>query len=316
MTAWLIRRLFHFTLVMAVMSVLIYMLIGLMPGDPIDLMIAADPDMTPADAARLRTLYGLDLPLHVRYGNWLAALLQGDTGFSRLFGQPVPEVLLPALANTLKLLGLALFCSVAIAIPAGMAAGLRPRGMVDYGVNLLAFAGVSLPQFWLALLLIIAFAVQLQWLPAGGPPPPGSGWGEVVNHYILPVACITIASVGEHTRFVRASVIDVMRQDYIRTAQAKGAGPARLIGRHVLRNAMLPVITVLALDFGYLFSGALITETMFAWPGMGKLVFDAVMGNDFNLALIALLLITFVTLAGNLLADLAYALLDPRIRYQ
>ena len=128
--------------------------------------------------------------------------------------------------------------------------------------------------------------------------------------------CITIASVGDHTRFIRASVIDVMRQDYIRTAIAKGAGPGRIILRHTLRNAMLPVVTVIALDFGFLFSGALITETMFAWPGMGKLIFDSMMGNDFNLALVALLLATFVTLAGNLLADIVYALLDPRIRYK
>lgn len=316
MSAWLIRRLSHVIIVMAVMSVVIYALIGLMPGDPIDLMIASDPKMTPADAVRLRALYGLDLPLHTRYLNWLGALLSGDTGYSRLYGQPVMDVLLPALVSTLKLLGLAIALSIAIAVPVGLAAGLRPQGPVDYGVNLLAFAGVSVPQFWLALLLIILFAVQLQWLPAGGPPPAGADAATIMMHYALPVACIAIASVGDHTRFVRASVIEVMRQDYVRTATAKGAGPARLVLRHVLRNAMLPVVTVIALDVGFLFSGALITETMFAWPGMGRLIFDSVMGNDFNLALIALLLATFVTLAGNLLADIAYALLDPRIRYR
>ncbi|MEQ9325933.1 MAG: ABC transporter permease, partial [Rhodospirillales bacterium] len=144
----------------------------------------------------------------------------------------------------------------------------------------------------------------------------GADAATIMMHYALPVACIAIASVGDHTRFVRASVIEVMRQDYVRTATAKGAGPARLVLHHVLRNAMLPVVTVIALDVGFLFSGALITETMFAWPGMGRLIFDSVMGNDFNLALIALLLATFVTLAGNLLADIAYALLDPRIRYR
>ena len=316
MTGWLIRRLFHVTLVMAIMSVVIYALIGLMPGDPIDLMIAADPKMTPADAERLRGLYGLDLPLTTRYWNWLSALFSGDPGYSRLYGQPVGAVLLPALAATLKLLGLAFALSLLIALPVGIIAGLRPQGALDYGVNFVAFAGVSVPQFWLALLLIILFAVQLQWLPAGGPPPAGAGLQTTLTHYILPVLCITIASVGDHTRFIRASVIDVMRQDYIRTAIAKGAGPGRIILRHTLRNAMLPVVTVIALDFGFLFSGALITETMFAWPGMGKLIFDSIMGNDFNLALVALLLATFVTLAGNLLADILYALLDPRIRYK
>ena len=316
MTGWLIRRLFHVTLVMAIMSVVIYALIGLMPGDPIDLMIAADPKMTPADAVRLRALYGLDLPLATRYWNWLSALFNGDLGYSRLYGQPVDAVLLPALCATLKLLGLAFILSLLIALPVGVIAGLRPQGALDYGVNFVAFAGVSVPQFWLALLLIILFAVQLQWLPAGGPPPSEAGLQMTLIHYVLPVLCITIASVGDHTRFIRSSVIDVMRQDYIRTAIAKGAGPGRIILRHTLRNAMLPVVTVIALDFGFLFSGALITETMFAWPGMGKLIFDSIMGNDFNLALVALLLATFVTLAGNLLADIAYALLDPRIRYK
>jgi peptide/nickel transport system permease protein len=295
------------------MSFIIYSLIGLMPGDPIDQMISADPTMTPADAVRLRALYGLDLPIHERYWNWLTAALAGDLGYSRLFAKPVLDVLLPAMLNTLKLLGLAFLMSVSIAIPIGTLAASRPRSAFDYGVNLFAFAGISIPSFWLALMLIILFAVILGVLPAGGIAEQGASIGEQLRFIILPAATITFVSVGGHARYVRASMLEVLRQDYIRTARAKGAGAMRVVWRHALRNAMIPVVTIMALDFGVLFSGALVTETIFSWPGMGKLILDSVMGNDFNLALVALLFATAFTLVANLFADICYAWLDPRI---
>lgn len=300
-------------LVVAIMSFVIYSLIGLMPGDPIDQMISADPNMTSADATRLRALYGLDLPIYQRYWNWLSSALSGDFGYSRLFAKPVLEVLLPALINSVMLLGLALTMSICIAIPIGTLAAAKPRSVFDYGVNLFAFAGISIPSFWLALMLIILFSVTLGILPAGGIAQSDAGFAESLKYLILPAATITIASVGGHARYVRASMLEVLRQDYIRTARAKGASGMRVVWRHALRNAMIPVVTIVALDFGTLFSGALITETIFSWPGMGKLIFDSVMGNDFNLALIALLFATALTLTGSLLADLCYAWLDPRI---
>ncbi len=317
MSRYLALRVVQSALVLGVMSFVIYGLMGLMPGDPIDLMISADPKMTSEDAARLRALYGLDKPIVERYLNWLAAALGGDLGFSRLYARPVLEALAPALGNTLWLLGLSIALSLAIGLPSGMAAALRPYSRLDYTVNLIAFAGNSVPVFWLALLLIIVFAVVLGVLPAGGVGTVGeAGFGDAARYMVLPVATLTIASVGGHTRYMRAAMIEVLRQDYIRTARAKGAGPLRVVLRHALRNAMIPVVTIVALDFGYLFSGALITETIFAYPGMGKLIFDSIMGNDFNLALVALLFATTLTLAGNLLADLAYAWLDPRISYR
>ncbi len=317
MTRFLLARLVQSVAVLVVMSFVIYGLIGLMPGDPIDLMINADPKMTSEDATRLRALYGLDKPIIERYGNWLKAALTADLGYSRLHAKPVLEVLGPALGNTIVLLGLSFLLSLAIGLPAGIAAALRPYSRSDYAINFLAFAGISVPAFWLALLLIIVFAVFLGILPASGTGTIGAaGFWESAKYVVLPVANLTIASAGGHTRYMRAAMIETLRQDYIRTARAKGASQTRVVFRHALRNAMIPVVTVVALNFGYLFSGALITETIFAYPGMGKLIFDAIMGNDFNLALVALLFATVLTLAGNLLADLTYAWLDPRISYQ
>ncbi len=317
MTRFLLQRLVQSALVLAVMSFVIYWLMGLMPGDPIDLMISADPKITSEDAARLRALYGLDKPITERYLNWLGAAISGDFGFSRLYAKPVPEALLPALANTIRLLGMTLCLSLLIGLPAGMAAAVKPYSKTDYTINLLAFAGISLPAFWLALLLIIVFSVFLGVLPASGVAAlGGDGFWDQAKYLVLPVANLTFASVGGHTRYMRAAMIEALRQDYVRTARAKGAGPIRVVLGHALRNAMIPVVTIIALDFGFLFSGALITETVFAYPGMGKLIFDAIMGNDYNLALVALLFVTLLILIGNLLADLAYAWLDPRISYR
>ncbi|MBL6957870.1 MAG: ABC transporter permease [Rhodospirillales bacterium] len=316
MTRHLLDRLIQSAVVLAVMSFVIYGLMGLMPGDPVDLMISANPKITSEDAERLRALYGLDKPLIERYANWLGAALGGDFGFSRLHAKPVFEVLIPALGNTVVLLGASFALSLLIALPSGIWAATRPYSKTDYTVNLLAFAGISVPPFWLALLLIIVFAVLLGVLPAGGMGTVGAeGLWDTLKHLVLPVATITIASVGGHTRYMRAAMIETLRQDYIRTARAKGLPESRVVLGHALRNALIPVVTIIALDFGTLFSGALITETIFSYPGMGKLIFDAIMGNDFNLALIALLFATVLTLVGNLLADIAYVSLDPRISY-
>ena len=317
MTRFLFHRLWQSALVLGLMSFAVYSLIGLMPGDPVDLMITADPKITPEDAARLRELYGRNKSIFERYGNWLAAALSGDFGYSRLYAKPVMEVIIPALGNTVTLLGLRLTLALAIALPAGIAAAYRPYSKTDYAINLAAFAGISVPPFWLALMLIIVFAVILGVLPAGGLGTLGAGgiW-ENARFLELPVASLTIASIGGHTRYMRAAMIETLRQDYIRTARATGAGEVRVVFGHALRNALIPVVTIIALDFGYLFSGALITETIFAWPGMGRLIYDAIMGNDFNLALVALLLATLLTLAGNFLADVAYVWLAPRISFR
>jgi peptide/nickel transport system permease protein len=299
------------------MSFVIYALIGLMPGDPLDLMRSADPRISAADIARLKTAYGLDQPLWSRYVAWAGQMLSGDLGYSRLFAAPVWTALLPRLGNTLVLMGTSFVIALMTALGLGTVAARRPSSMLDRAINLFCFTGISVPTFWLALVLILLFAAGLGWLPAGGIATAAtSGIGDRAEHLVLPVVTLTIANVGPYTRYVRAAMREALGQDHIRTARAKGASEARVILHHALRSALVPVTTILALSFGGLVSGALVTETMFAYPGMGKLIYDSVMGNDYNLALAALLLATITTMLANLAADLAYGWLDPRVTYR
>ena len=319
MTRYLASRAVGMLVTLTLMSFVVYVLIGLMPGDPIDMMIAGDPKMTSADAARLRALYGLDKPLVERYLAWALQAVQGNFGYSRSFGQPVLAVLGPRLLNTLTLAGLAFVLSAGIALPLGIWAAAHLRSRADYLINLLCFAGISAPPFWLALLLITLFAVVLGWLPAGGmaDPRPGASWianlSQQLRHLALPVLTLTLVQLGAYTRFMRGAMIEVLRQDFVRTARAKGASERRVMWGHAFANALAPVLTILALSFGGLLSGAVITETMFAWPGMGKAIYQAILDNDYNLALVGLLVATFATILGNLLADLAYVWIDPRV---
>jgi peptide/nickel transport system permease protein len=297
------------------MSFVIYMLIGAMPGDPVDLMSASTPGLTPEIIAHLRAIYGLDQPLLSRYGHWLAAAASGDFGFSRLHAQPVLEVLGPALANTARLMLTSFVLSAAIAFVLGIASAARPGGIIDRAVGLFAFTGMSMPTFWLALLLILLFAVELHWLPASGTGDAKSGFGDTLRHLLLPVATLTLATTGNFIRYVRATLIEALHLDHIRTARAKGASESRVLLVHALPPALIPLVTVMALSFGTLFSGALVTETMFAQPGMGKMIYDAIQGNDYNLALTGLLFAILITLLSNFAADLAYFWLDPRIAH-
>jgi peptide/nickel transport system permease protein len=316
MTRFIFLRLVQMAAVLAVMSFVIYALIGLMPGDPIDLMIASNPHLTAADAARLKALYGLDRPLVERYLAWAQAALHGDFGYSRLYMKQAVAVLLPRLGNSALLMGASFVLALSLAFPLGIAAARRPGSRLDRAINLLAFAVISVPSFWLALMLILLFAVTLGIFPAGGIATVGDGGVlDRALHLVLPVLTLALVNMGGHLRYVRAAMIETLSQDYIRTARAKGAGELRVLTRHALRNALIPVITVVALSFGSLFSGALVTETMFAYPGMGKLIYDAVLGNDYNLALAGLLLATAMTLVANLAADIAYSAADPRISY-
>lgn len=314
MLRYVTGRILESLAVLLVMSFVVYSLIGLMPGDPIDLMIQGDPNLTPADAERLKAIHGLDRPIVERYGAWLTNAVQGDFGYSRNHSAPVLDVVGDRIGNTVLLLSVSLVLSLLIAIPIGVYAALRPYSKIDYAVNLICFAGISVPPFWLALLLIILFAVTLGWLPASGMETVGDGGiADRLEHLILPVLALTLASIGGFTRFMRASMLQTLRYDFIRTARAKGVGPVRLVVHHALRNALIPLVTIIALSFGQLFSGALITETMFSWLGMGKMIYDAILGNDYNLALIGLLFATALTLVGNILADIGYVWLDPRV---
>ncbi len=314
MLRYSVRRTMEMVLVVFIMSFLLYNLIGLLPGDPIDVMLEGNPAVTKDVMAQMRQLYGVDQPLALRYWRWLSAAIGGDLGYSNIYFRPVLSVLGPALLQTLKLLAATLVLSVPLAVLLGTLAARRPNGWMDNIISFLALASISSPVFWLALVLIIVFAVNLQWFPASGTAiSGGTGLLSEIWHLTLPVLTLTLYSTGQFVRYVRASMIETLNADFVRTARAKGLGEATILVRHALRNAMLPVVTVLALSFGNLFSGALVVETMYGILGMGKSIYDAIVNKDFNVALAGLLLATIVTLAANLVADLAYGWLDPRI---
>ncbi len=303
-------RLVQIALTMAILSFAMFLLIGLMPGDPIDLAIAGDPRLNAEDAARLRALHGLDQPLLARYAAWAGALLEGRFGHSRLFAQPVAQVILPALGSTLVLLGAALALAGGIGLALGLLAAARRRAAPF--VDGFAILAQSAPSFWLGILLIILFAVTLGWLPAGGQSE--TGGADHLRFLVLPVVTLAIANLAAYARHSASAVGAMLREPWITAARARGNPEGRVLLRHALPNAAVPILQVAALDAGALVGGALITETLFARPGMGKLIYDAVMGNDTNLALIALLLVALVTMLATLAADLAQRALDPRLR--
>jgi peptide/nickel transport system permease protein len=304
----LLWRLPQMAVTLVLLSLAAWFSIGLMPGDPVSLAMISDPRLTPADIERLRALHGLDQPLIARYLAWAGGVLRGEFGYSRLFAQPVWRVLWPALLSTLALVGTAVLLAAGLGIALGALAALRPRAapLVD-GLALLAQA---VPSFWLGILLIILFAVRLGWLPAGGAPDAGH---SALPFLVLPVATIAFGQMAGYARHAAAALSAELSRPHITSARARGAGERRLLWHHALPNAAVPLLTLLALDAGALVSGALVTETVFARPGMGKLLYDAVMGNDYNLALLALLLVALVTMLATLLADLAQRWIDPRI---
>ena len=293
-----------------------------MPGDPVEMMIASNPKITSEDVARLRDLYGLDQPAYTRYLNWAETIIQGDLGHSRTYRVPVSELLGPRLWNTFILSMVSLVFSLIIALPIGVYAALKPGGKFDSIVNMLAFIGISMPSFLLALFLIILFAVQFGMLPAGGTETIGlgaTGFGYYLDrakYLILPVLSLSILQIGVYVRYARGSMLDVMRLDFIRTARAKGLSHHVVIWKHAFRNALIPMITVVALSLSSVFSGALLTETVFAYQGVGKLVYDSIMGNDFNVAMVSFIISVSMVLVMNLVADILYGFVDPRITYE
>ncbi|WP_198377774.1 ABC transporter permease [Neoroseomonas rubea] len=308
MTRLLASRLAQIAVTLAILSFCAFALIALMPGDPIEVAIAGDPRLTGEDAQRMRALHGLDRPFHERYLAWAGGLIRGEFGYSRLFAQPVASLLGPALLSTLALAGTALLIALALGVALGALAASRPRAAP--AVDGIAVMGQAMPTFWLGILLIILFAVTLGWLPAGGAADAGTG----LAYLVLPVATLAIAHLAAYARHSAASLEATLTEPWIRTARARGASERVVLLRHAFPNAALPVLQIAALDAGALAGGALVTETVFARPGMGKLLYDAVMGNDTNLALVALLLVALVTMLATLGADLAQRLLDPRLR--
>lgn len=313
MIGFLKSRVLGLVAVLFIISFVIFALIGLMPGDPIDLLMSANPNMQPEDVAKLRAIYGVDEPLMSRYWSWLINAFHGDFGYSRIQHRPVLEVVLPALGNTIILTGTAFFISTVTAIVLGTMAAIYRGKWIDRLVSLIAFLGISVPGFWLGLVFIYIFAVKFGILPPGGMPRSDQPY-PAIAYLVLPCLTLVLIEIGGLTRYARSAMIEVLSQDHIRTARAKGLSKFRIIFYHALRNAMIPITTIIALGFGHLLSGATLIETMFGWRGMGRLIYESIMGNDYNLALVCLLFTTSMVLLGSLIADVSYSLLDPRIR--
>jgi peptide/nickel transport system permease protein/oligopeptide transport system permease protein len=265
----------------------------------------ASPTATEGDILRIRERLGLDEPLHVQYLTWLANVARLDFGESVRSGVPVGELLPGRVANTLQLTLAAMIITIIVGMAAGVIAAMRPGTWLDTIIMATSVLGLSIPPFWLGLMLILLFSVRLDWFPAGG--------GSSPAHLVLPAISLGLASSAIVARMVRSSMLEVIGLDYIRTARAKGLSRSTLIVRHALPNALIPTITVIGLQFGALLAGATITETIFAWPGLGSLLVQSILNRDFPVVQAALLLITVMFIVINLLTDVLYAVVDPRI---
>ncbi len=322
MINFILRRIVQTLIVIIILSYVCFGLMNLMPGDPVEMMISSNPKITAADVERLRSFYGLDQPMYKRYLSWAGDIVQGELGYSRTYRIPVTEMIIPALGSTFILSMVSLTFSLLVAIPLGILCALKPNSKVDYIVNLFNFAGISVPSFWLGIVLIIIFAVNLRLLPAGGYQTTGlqyeSWFAEFLDkakYLILPVLSLSIQSIGRFSRFTRSAMLEALRNDFIRTAKAKGLAARVVIWKHGFRNALIPLITIVALSLSSIFSGALITESLFAYPGVGRLLYSSIMGNDFNVAMISFMISVSMVLLMNLLADLLYGVVDPRVSY-
>lgn len=311
-------------------SILMFALLTLAPGDPVDLLISSDPRVKPQDVARLKRIYGLDQPIHVRYVKWLGRTLTGDLGFSRTYKEPVTHLMRDRIGNSLWLTVTAFILSVIVAVPVGIYSALKQYSFLDYLATTFTFFGVSIPIFWFGIMMIYLFAVWHPWtalagmgwlmLPPGGISTPGIPNGlpfyvDRLRYMILPSIVLALLSMASYTRYTRSSMLEVIRQDYVRTARSKGLSERVVVNKHALRNALIPLVTIMALSISGLFAGAPITETVFAWPGVGRLLVDSVIGGDYVAAQAVLMFLAILVLVFNLVADIGYALLDPRIRY-
>lgn len=321
MYRFLVRRLLQSLVVLAGLSVLMFTLLVYTPGDPVELLASSQPDIEPEDIARLRKYYGLDDPAYVRYFKWLRTLASGDLGYSRTYAQPVTKLIRQRLGNTLQLLTAAFIIAITIGVFVGIYSALHQYSAMDYVATLLSFVGLAMPTFWQGILFILLFAVWLPWFPAGGMLTPGitPGFATFVDrlwHLVLPTLVLASAGMASWVRYSRSSMLEVIRQDYVRTARAKGLQESLVTRKHALRNALIPIITLFALSVPAVLDGAVVTETIFSWPGMGLLLFQAVLGHDHAVAMAVLLFLAVATILANLVADVAYALVDPRIRYE
>lgn len=312
MAGFLARRVVQMALALLGVSVVVFALIHMVPGDPVRVALGTRFDQDLYDALTERA--GLDKPLIQQYFSWLGGALTGDLGVSFRNGQPVTTLVLERLPATITLAFAALFIALLVAIPAGIISAVRSGSTLDYTVTAASQVGISMPDFWAGVMYILGFSLILGWLPSSGYVPLSDGLVEWARHLILPALTIGLISGSIITRFVRSAVLEALNQDYVLTARAKGLTEWQIVRRHVLPNAWIPIVTVVGLQLGFLLGGVVVTEVIFAWPGLGRLALTAVKDRDFTVLQGAVLYIAFMFLAINLLVDIIYARLDPRVR--
>jgi len=316
---WIVRRILLVIPALLGISVLLYTVLALAPGDPFS-ELAQNPAVPPEVAAALRAKFGLDDPVWVRYGHWFTAMMRGDWGFSFVSRMDVDTLILQRLPTTLVVIGAAQLIAILVALPVGVLAGIRPYSIFDQVANTLAFIGFSLPTFFTGLLLILVFSIQLDWLPfVYRADINATGWKfywEHIKQSIMPVMVLGLFQGASLVRYVRSSVLDVVRLDYVITARSKGIGERKVITRHVVRNALIPVVTLVMLQMPVVFGGAIVTEQIFRVPGIGSLLISAMLANDTPVVMAVTFVFSCLVVLCNLIADVLYAWLDPRISYR
>jgi len=295
-------------------SMLVFTIIRMVPGDPATMMFPID-EMTPEAVAQVRQEMGLDKPIPVQYLAWLKEISKGNFGVSWRSKQPAIKLIGERLPATLVLAGSAILIALLITIPLGIASGIRPHSLIDNLATAFSLAGIATPSFWLGLMLILLFAVTWRVLPASGYTPLSTDLTQGLRKLIMPALTLGVSYAAPLTRFLRTGLLDVMSADYIRTARAKGLRERRVVLGHALKNAMLTVVTVLGMQIGALIGGAIVTESVFAWPGIGRLLLDSIVKRDYGVLQGVVLFVCASYMMINLLVDILYAYLDPRIRY-
>ena len=312
MTLYLLRRLIALVLTLVAASIVVFLVTEIIPGDPASFMMGINAD--PQAVAALRSELGLDQPFVTRYVAWVFGMLQGDFGLSYTYKVPVSELVGDRILISLPLTLYALFLSTLIAFPAGVIAAARRNTPADFAVIGATQLGVAIPNFWFAMLLVLAFAVNLQWFSAGGFPGWDAGFFEAMKALTLPAIALALPQASILARVMRSSLLDTLDEDFVRTARAKGLTRSQTLWRHALRNALIPVLTIVGLQFSFLLAGGIIIENVFYLPGLGRLVFQAITQRDLIVVRSVIILLVFAVVAVTFLVDIAYALADPRLR--
>jgi peptide/nickel transport system permease protein len=315
MIRYALRRMLQAIPMLIGISFAAFVLMRLAPGGPMAIY-AQNPTMSEADMRRIERILGLDQPIHIQYLKWASGMATGNMGYSYRTGRPVGGIILERVPATVQLMGCAYLIAVGLGISTGIVSAIRRHSLFDYCATAGAMVGLSVPTFWFGLMVIIVFGAMLRWIPSGGIATLGAPFSfhDRFMHLIGPAAVLGLWMTATWSRYTRSSVLEVIGQDYIRTAHAKGLRSRTILLRHTLRNALIPLITLAGLEFRNLFGGALVTETVFSWPGIGRLYLDSLTYQDYSVILGLLLTTSVLVLAGSLLADILYAVVDPRIR--